>query len=417
MPTTSDAAVRRGPRHSSRMRSHRFLRGLAVAVIGVLAFSGTGAYAVYDALQNNINNGYDLDDILGAHEPTDGPSTPSDPKAGEAYNILVLGSDSRGGDNAGIGGEFEGMRSDTTLFVHISADRSRVEVVSIPRDLLVDVPACPLPDGSETYPQDAGTDDDGTRFNSAFSLGAQTGDIGFGAACAVLTVQEMTGMRVDDFVVVDFTGFQSMVDSIGGVPMCIPEPMQDPKSDLDLQAGDQTLNGQQALALARARHNVAGSDGSDIGRIDRQQELLAAMVRQVLSKNIITDSGALFSFLNAATASLTTSEGIGSITTMAGLANSLRALPADGVIFTTVPFDWAGNVVTQNDAGAVLWERIASDQPISTPEPDPTTGATPSDSPADTGGETAGGEGTDPTTDESTEPWDVTTGEDEAVCG
>lgn len=409
MSRTSRASARRPPRHSARLVSHRASRATVLALVGALVFFTTSAGAIYSSLQGNIDQ-HNLSDILGAVPELASEETPGDPLAGQAYNILVLGSDSRDGDNQAIGGgDVDGMRADTTLLVHIAADRSRVEVVSIPRDLLVDVPSCPQPDGTMTTPLYAGSSDYGTRFNSAFALGGQTGDVGYAAACAILTVEAMSGVAIQDFVVVDFTGFRGMVDAIGGVPMCIPEALSDVKADLELDAGQQTLNGAQALSFARARYNV-GTDGSDLSRIDRQQELLAAMVRQVLSKNLFTDTAALYQFLQAATSSLTTSTGIGSLTTMAGLALSLRSVPAGGVVFTTVPYDGLGNVVVQNAATDQLWELIVADEPI-TPEPSPTPATSESPSPTATEATSEA-----PEVEETDAPWSITTGEDEAIC-
>ena len=157
------------------------------------------------------------------------------------------------------------------------------------------------------------------------------------------------------------------------------------------------LDGEDALAVARARKGVG--DGSDISRIGRQQELLTAMVEQVLSKNIATDTAALYQFLQATTRSLTTSERIGNITTMMGLAYSERGLSIEDVNFATVPFDWSGNVVLQNADGAALWASIAADQPMVLP-PDPVATGTPSDT---------AGDGT--STDEASESGETMTGE------
>jgi len=248
-----------------------------------------------------------------------------------------------------------------------------------------------------------------------------TGDVGYAAACTIRTVEQMTGIYIDDYVVVDFTGFIRMVDALGGVPMCIPEDMRSDQAELNLTAGYQTLNGHDALAYARARKHVG--DGSDISRIGRQQLLLGAMVRQVLSKNLLTDLPALYQFLDAATESLTAGPMIGQITSMVGLANSLRSVPAGGVSFVTVPFDWAGARVAPNEDTAALWEAIAIDQPIAPPVPTPEATATDGETP------TAGTESTEgsPTIDATAPepetaapalPWDVVTGADEAgVCG
>lgn len=404
------------------------LRLVATVLVGALTFVGGGAFAVYTNFASNVGGGLDID-ALRSDAPQDPEQTAApedekaaDPRAGQALNILLIGSDSRDGDeNQAIGGGNEtGARSDTTLLMHIPADRSRVEAVSIPRDLLTDIPACPrtADDLEDTYASQRNA-----MFNGAFSNGSSQGDVHMGAYCTLLTVESLTGLTVDEYAVVDFSGFQRMVDAIGGVPMCIPEPIVDPRSDLDLAAGQQTLNGQQALGLARAR-KIAGSDGSDIQRIDRQQELLAAVARQVLSKNLVTDLPALLSFFDAVTDSLSVSTGLASPMNLAGLATSLGSVGASGITFVTMPFDYAGARVVENDLTEQLWDRLRTDAPIVTPEPpivaDPATEAPP-----------AGEETTDPTTDPAVEtpapeetpvetpapdPWTVVTGTDQAVC-
>lgn len=414
MPLTSNSSIR----HARRIPRRHVLRAVAVLVLGVLSFTGAGAYALYQQFTGNISSDYSLDDYRDTTtaEPTDTETTPTDPKAGQAYNILLIGSDSREGENAEFG-DVGGARADTTILVHVSADRTRVEAVSIPRDLLTDIPACQMDaDGTMSYGQS------NAMFNEAFYTGAMYGDIGLGAVCTSLTVENLTGLTIDDFAVVDFVGFERMVDTIGGVPMCIPEDMQDADSGLDLKAGEQTLNGTQALALARARH-LAGTDGSDISRIGRQQELMAAVVRQVLATNPFTDTVTLIKFLDAVTSSLTTSTGLSNPIQLAGLAMSVAPVGADGVTFVTMPFAYAGaRVVTTADT-EVLWERLRNDEPVNsaaatTTAADPaatgTAGATDGATTAPaTGDATAPATTPEPA---ATDPWDVTTGSEEAVC-
>ncbi|NMR20854.1 LCP family protein [Cellulomonas fimi] len=351
------------------------LTGVALAVVALLAFGVTGAATAYTKLQGNIESA-DITDLLGKDRPTPAAEPdPDDPNAGRALNILLMGSDDRSGENAEIGGEVEGMRSDTTILMHVSADRQRVELISIPRDTLVDIPACPRSDGTESRAQKG-------QFNAAFSIGAQSGQVSDAAVCTIKTVEANTGVFVDDFVVIDFAGFIRMVDALGGVPMCVPEKMEDAEAGLSLEAGSQTLDGSTALALARARKEVG--DGSDTSRLVRQQQLLAAMVQSVQSKNLLTDVPELLQFLNAATSSITASPNLASITNLSGLAFSLRGTLGGNISFMTVPFAPAPtdrNRVVMTAEADVLWERVAADQPIV----EPATPAAPTDpaAPAD----------------------------------
>jgi len=251
------------------------------------------------------------------------------------------------------------MRSDTTMVLHISADRSRVELVSIPRDSLVDIPSCTMTNGKTTRATHG-------MFNSAFATGWDNGgDMTSAAACTINTVQLNTGLTIDHFVVVDFAGFQQMVDSIGGVPMCIPHDMSSEQAQLELAAGFQTLDGPTALAYARARKGPGVGDGSDTNRIGNQQKLIAAMVREVLSRDVLTNPQKLIAFLSAATGSLTTDSGM-SIGNMTGLAYNLRNISSGNITFMTIPFAAAKsdpNRVEWTSAADAVWANMVADTP------------------------------------------------------
>ncbi|WP_233571547.1 LCP family protein [Cellulomonas triticagri] len=398
----------RAVRHGRPRRSHAVLRGVALTVVTVLCFGASGAAALYVQLNSNISSIDASDLIRDLPEPAasaTGPADPNDPNAGQAVNILLMGSDERDGENEAIGGHVDGMRSDTTIVAHISADRSRVELISIPRDSLVRIPSCTMSDGSTTSPQSR------AMFNSAFALGADRGgDIASAAACTVNTVMENTGVPIHHFVVVDFAGFTKMVDAIGGVSMCIPNDIDSPKAALTLSAGQQTLNGTQALGFARARTGVGVGDGSDTNRLGRQQQLLAAMVEELLGKNMLTDVTQLIRFLDSATESLSIDSGFSSITDMAGLAYSLRSVSLGNVSFMTIPFAAAAsdrNRVEWTSEADTIWANVAADRPM-------LEGT--SQDPASAGGDTAGTPdaggttGTDPGTDPGTAaPGDGTT--------
>jgi LCP family protein required for cell wall assembly len=358
------------------------MRGVALATVAILCFGASGAAALYVRLNSNINtiDAADLIDTLPEPEVTaTGPADPDDPNAGQPVNILLMGSDERDGENEAIGGYVGGMRSDTTILAHISADRTRVELISIPRDSLVDIPTCTMSDGSTTGAQR------NAIFNSAFSIGADNGgDIASAAACTINTVQANTGVAIHHFVVVDFAGFIKMVDSIGGVSLCVPNDMDAPKAGLHLTAGNQTLDGTTALAFARARTGTGVGDGSDTNRLGRQQQLLAAVVTTVLGKNMLTDITQLIRFLDSATESLSIDSGFSSITDMAGLAYSLRSTPAGNISFMTIPFAAAPsdpNRVQWTSEADIIWANVAADRPMLTgtsqdPAADAGTGTT-----------------------------------------
>ena len=372
-------------RHARRQRRHPLLSGVALVALALVSFVGTGMATAIIRLSNNIET-HDVDELIDVVAPRPNVTTqhsPEDAYEGRALNFLIMGSDTREGVNGEIGGENEGMRSDTTIVAHISADRNRVELVSIPRDSRVDVPACSYLDGTTSRPQSA-------RFNAAFSIGAEHGDVGEAAACTVNTVQSLTGVSIDGWIVVDFAGFRNMVEAIGGVDICIPNDMSSEKAGLYLTAGMHTLDGSTALAFARARTGEGLGNGSDINRLGRQQQLMSAIAHEVFEKNLLTDIDQLYRFLTAATQSLTADDRLGSVRTLAGLGWSLRSIPPQNITFMTIPHRTNPadrNEVVWSDEAALVWTNMANDVPMvgqatAPPTTDPAAPADPS-APAD----------------------------------
>lgn len=272
----------------------------------------------------------DISALLGKEHKED--KAPEDGFADRDLNILVLGSDYRSQKEYDEKGQLiTGMRSDTTLLAHISADRKRIEVMSIPRDLMVDRPQCLYQNGKS---EPASTRK--VQFNSVFALLSEDKYVAPATACTIKTVEKLTGVFIDEFVVVDFDGFQDMVTALGGVPMCFDKPLKDRMAGLDVPAGCQTLDSTQALAFARARKGIG--DGSDIGRIGRQQQLIGAMMKEAKSRNMLTDLPSLYAFMKAGMKSLTTSKDFGSASNLGGLALSLAKIKPKNIRFYTLPF-------------------------------------------------------------------------------
>lgn len=372
------------PRHARKQRSHRVARAVGLVTTAVLAFAGTGVAAAYIDLKSSIDVS-DVSELVTGATPAPTPKDPDDPFKDRALNILVMGTDLRDAENAAIAGEDEGMRSDTTFVVHVSGDRSRMEVVSIPRDSLVKIPACNLPDGSMSKPRSS------AMFNEAFSIGAgPQEDLTYAAACTISTVQTLTGLTITNHVVVKMTGVIGVVDALGGVRMCLPEPMQESKNygSLDLPAGDQVLDGHTAIQFLRARHGKGmGLDaGSDLTRITRQQALMDAALRQILSQNLITDSGRLYQVIKAALSSISPDPDLADPASLAGLAFSLRSISPSEIVFTELPIGTAPtdkNRVVWLPAADAIWERLVNDQPPPGHEtPAPTDSATAGTDPA-----------------------------------
>ncbi len=326
--------------------------GLTLAAALVLGI-GTAGWA-YWHLNDNIRS-VDIDQALGDNRPAKSVTTPT-PSASasaaalptEAVNILVLGSDSRSGEeNQELGGgDSSGARSDTAMVVHIDAGRTSATVVSIPRDTLVTRPSCPLSSGgtsAEAY---------GVMFNSAYSLG--------GPVCAVKTVESITDVRMDHYIEVDFSGFAKLVNALGGVTVTTDEDIDDDDSHLHLEAGTHHLNGKQALALARTRHGIG--DGSDLGRIGLQQKLVKALLEQIASTNLLTSPTKLYEVADAVTGSLTTDTGLNSLSELMELGQSLKGLTADEVKTVTMPVVTApsdpNRVVAEEPAASKLWKSL-----------------------------------------------------------
>ncbi|WP_051259339.1 LCP family protein [Schaalia suimastitidis] len=341
------------------------LRTFFAIVLTLVLFVTSTAVGIYLDLAKTVSNS--ALDISGFDVASDGKETqeelPADSFAGRPITLLVVGIDSRydqTGDSFGSAEEISTIRSDTTMVAHLSADRTRLQVVSIPRDTLVDIPPCKRSDGSTSPRQyDA-------MFNDAFATGAVTNDVAAGVACTKSTVEELTGLTIDGFVVVDFTGFRSMVDALGGVWMQFDEPLYDHLSGLDVPAGCQLLGADQALALARARKNLG--DGSDLSRIGRQQQLVGAMLKTLASKNILTDLPQLLSFLKATISSLQVSPNLSDINADAGLMLSLANLQRDQIQFVMMPVLEApsdpNRVIENTSVTAPLWAALQNDQPL-----------------------------------------------------
>jgi LCP family protein required for cell wall assembly len=228
-------------------------------------------------------------------------------------------------------------------------------------------------------------------WNEAFSVG--------GPACTVRQFEQLTGIQIDHFIVVDFTGFRGMVDAIGGVQVCIPQPgMIDPAHGINLPAGRRKLEGIQALNYVRERY-VMGN-GSDIGRMKRQQAFIASMVHQVISANTLANPVHLLSFLEAATKSLQLDTGLGNLVKIAKLGVQFKHIGLDRIQFITVPWQYAPedpNRIRWLPAAKQVWQTIINDKPMAprflsdainaqqppgSPSPSPSPSGTPSGSPS-----------------------------------
>jgi LCP family protein required for cell wall assembly len=241
---------------------------------------------------------------------------------------------------------------------------------------MVHRPTCVRKDGN-------GTDPGGlSMFNAAYAVG--------GPACTIKTVEKLTHIRVNHFVVIDFNGFRKMVDALGGVEVCVPKDVNDTTGHINLPAGTYNVKGNQALDYVRVRHDI--SNNGDIGRMKRQQTFLASMANKVVSAGTLANPIRLVRFLDAATKSLTTDTGLDSLGKLAGLAKSLKGVGLDHIQFITVPFQSYApdpNRLQWAPASRRLFYRIHNDLPINKRfAKDVTTAA--NGKPSPTGGPSAG---------------------------
>ncbi|MET7604477.1 LCP family protein [Streptomyces avermitilis] len=344
---------RKRERPGGRRTGRKILLALLVLV---LAAAGTG-YWLYTDLNNNIQ-GVDIDKALGDDRP--------EKLATSGQNILVLGSDSRAGKNASLKtGKVSGARSDTALVMHIPEGRKKAIAVSIPRDTLVTRPECTKSDGSTLASAKR------VMFNSVYSQAGPT--------CVVKTVEQMSGVRMDHFVEIDFAGFKGLVDAIGGVTVTVDQDIHDTSSGLDLTAGTHKLDGTQSLQFVRTRHGIG--DGSDLGRIGLQQKFMLALLSEIKQQDLLGSPTKAYKIANNLTESLTTDSGLASLTKLAEFGRSMNGVDPSTMetIMLPVAYDKVdpNRVVAAEPQATTLWKAIRTDATVpESAKKSPATGGT-----------------------------------------
>ncbi|HVA61284.1 MAG TPA: LCP family protein [Mycobacteriales bacterium] len=293
-------------------RRFAWLAGIASAAVLVVSTSGYVLVRYYDANLTRIFTG-----IPGFKSPQ--------AAADGSVNFLLVGSDSRGGGNGnfnaapGSATYVSGARSDTSLLVHIPPGSGKIVVVSFPRDSYVEIPAW------------HGTPAHMNKINSAFSEGnLPAGNAGLLEA----TIEQMSGLRIDHYVQIDFTGFQNMVNALGGITVCVKTSRADHDSGDFLSAGVHHIDGRQALAFVRDRHTFANQD---ISRIDDQKYFLSVVLKKVESAGTLLNPFKLNAFLGALTSAVTVDSAL-SFDDIRNFAERMRHLDPAHVTFVTLPF-------------------------------------------------------------------------------
>lgn len=317
-----------------RGRRGKWLGGLAIlAMVGVVGTSLV-AYGQYRSVLSSIHQENVTAAMLG-HRP---PYT-------AGLNILVIGSDSRAGLGHKYGAGIQGSRSDTSMLLHIAPGHTRADIISFPRDSMVPILACS--NDGQGHSGQAAQAGQLERLNATFSAG--------GAPCLWKTLEQTTGIRIQHFVEVNFAGFQSIVNDVGGVPVCLPFAINNAQSRLHLTAGKHVVNGAQALAFVRLREDIG--EGSDTQRIQRQQYFLAAVMQKLKSTGLLGQPSRIFAVVRDVAKALTTDSTL-DLNTMLRIATSMKSLSSSAVQFITVPV-----VPYPGDPAAELsWEQPQSDR-------------------------------------------------------
>jgi LCP family protein required for cell wall assembly len=309
---------RRGRRRPAKKKSRgkKILLWTGGTMAFVILAAGSAGYLYLQHLNDNIES-----------LPDDGASTGGFQKD-QAINILLIGTDKRtGSGNDGYGDKGSAGHADTTILLHVSKDRSNATALSIPRDLIVDVPDCPTAqeDGStKVIPGSTGV-----RFNTSLGQSGRT------PSCTMRTVTELTGVKPDNFMVADFNAVKTLTSAVGGVEVCLAKDINDPDSHLNLPAGKHTVEGEEALAFVRTRHSVGF--GGDLSRIEIQQQFLSSLMRKLKSNDTLTSPTKMVKLAEAGTEALTVDAKLDSIGKLKDLGLELGKLNTKNLTFATVP--------------------------------------------------------------------------------
>ena len=301
------------PRASLAMRISAIMAG--VLVLAVVSGSLV-AYAKYRTVYDSIGRVDVSSDLHGAKQP------PVDPNA---INILLIGSDSRSGANGKIGGTdgIDGQRSDTVMVLHIAPAGHSAVVLSFPRDSVVPVLGCTAENGSPGQTADSGEVE---QINTTFANG--------GPGCLWETVEQTTNIHIDNFVELTFDGFEKVINDLGGVNVCLPAAVDNPKSGLDLSAGPHHVFGPEALAFWRTREDVG--EGSDLQRIQRDQFLMAALLQGIEHSGLLTSPSKVSAVIGDVARNMTTDTALNQ-SRMLSIAEGVRHLTSQNVQFIEVP--------------------------------------------------------------------------------
>jgi LCP family protein required for cell wall assembly len=305
----------RGRHYKNRAQKSKRGLWLSLCCVGLLiVVMGAGGFAAMRLRSNVSTEALNLGSGMnGDKELSDGP-----------LDILVIGSDTRTGNNGDYGDQADaegGARSDVMMLMQISEDHKKVNVLSFPRDLMVDIPQCKGSDG-KTYPPS-----EDTQINESLNNG--------GPGCTVATINKITGVNIDHFMLVDFNAVKQLSTVVGGVNVCVTRPVKDEYSGLDLPAGHSDVKGEQALSFLRSRHGFG--DGSDTSRIQAQQGFLASLMRKVKEQGTLSNPGKMYGIAEAITQNVTVDSGFTDPATFVDIGKILSGVNLSDIVFATAP--------------------------------------------------------------------------------
>ncbi len=337
----------------------RTVAKVAASVVAVTLISGSAvaAYAAWDlasTVQPTVT--------LGNEAVLEGVPDVGAMEGG--VNLLIVGSDSREGQGEAFGDPDEetAVLNDVTMLMHISEDHTNASVVSFPRDMLIDVPECTDPEdpSSTLYEQY------GVKMNTVLSHG--------GLGCVVKTVETELGITIPFAGIVQFMGVAGLSEAVGGVEVCVAEPIEDEYTGTFLEAGNHTLSGVAALQFLRTRHGVG--DGSDLARISNQQVFLSSLARTLQSNGTLQDPVKLYSIAKAALANMQLSDSLMDPTRMISIAKALKDTDLNKIAFIQYPTAYVeGGAVAPTDSAEYVRTALQNDLPVTF---DPAAQETPS---------------------------------------
>ncbi|WAH97021.1 LCP family protein [Arthrobacter sp. MMS18-M83] len=306
------------PRHMNAPKGLPLWLKITAVSVSVLLVAGI-AFAAYWVVRLQLNI---------SKAPLSAGATRTEAAANDATDrlqILILGSDTRDGKNSQYGSSQDSTgygQSDVMMLLDISADNKRVSLTSFPRDLLVTVPKCTDPKTKTVY-----------EAHSNVMINSAMAEAGIG--CAVDTVNKLTGLEIDHFMMADFNAVKELSKAVGGVDVCVSDAVYDPDSGLRIPKGTSKVEGEQALAFLRTRHGFG--DGSDLGRIQAQQGFLSSLTRKVKADGTLSNPQSLLSIADVVTKNLTVDDGLASVQSLLTIGSRLKDIDLSKVAFVSVP--------------------------------------------------------------------------------